>query len=80
MSTWIGERGRIVEVASDGCAHARIGGRLMLVYAYRGGPLTSGDAVRVIALEPCGLVVDVVGTRAEIVRPGSGAGSWSATG
>jgi membrane protein implicated in regulation of membrane protease activity len=73
MSTWIGERGRVVEVASDGRARARIGGRLMLVLAYRSGPLTSGDAVRVVGQEVSGLIVDVVGTRAEIVRPGSGA-------
>lgn len=65
----IGQRGRMVEIARDGRAHARIGGRLELVSPYRSGPLTAGDAVRVIGREPSGLVVDVLGTRAEIVRP-----------
>jgi membrane protein implicated in regulation of membrane protease activity len=69
MSQWIGERGRVVEVAPDGRARALIGGRLILVSAYRKGPFTSGDAVRVVKEEASGLVVDVVGTRAEIVRP-----------
>jgi hypothetical protein len=65
----IAECGRVVEVGSDGRARARFGGRVEPLSAYRSGPFTFGDAVRVVAREPAGLVVDVIGTRAAIVRP-----------
>jgi hypothetical protein len=68
----VGDRGRVVEVATDGRARARIGGRLELVSAYRGAPFTCGDAVRVVGHDSSGPVVDVVGTRAEIVRAEGG--------
>ncbi len=69
MPAVIGEHGRVVEVGADGRARARFGGRVERVAAYRNGPFTFGDAVRVVAREASGLVVDVVGTRAAIVRP-----------
>jgi hypothetical protein len=59
-----GQRGRVIEALPGDRGRATIGGSLVTVATVRGGPLCTGDAVRVVRADAQPPRVEIVNRRA----------------